>query len=75
MNDLILLKQGEIVLKGLNRRIFEDKLVSNVRRRMAHLGNFRIYSAQSTVYVEPLDGEADMDGAFEAAKQVFGCPP
>ncbi len=73
MNDLILLKQGEIVLKGLNRRIFEDKLVSNVRRRMAYLGNFRIYSAQSTVYVEPLDGEADMDGAFEAAKQVFGC--
>ncbi len=72
MNDILLLKQGEIVLKGLNRRIFEDKLVSNVRRRMAHLGNFRIYAAQSTVYVEPLDDTADMDAAFEAAKQIFG---
>ncbi len=72
MNDLLLLKQGEIVLKGLNRRAFEDRLVSNVRRRMARLGNFRVYSAQSTVYVEPLDGEADMDAAFEAAKRIFG---
>ncbi len=72
MNDILLLKQGEIVLKGLNRRIFEDKLVSNVRRRMGHIGNFRIYAAQSTVYVEPLDDSADMDAAFEAAKQIFG---
>ncbi len=72
MNDILLLKQGEIVLKGLNRRVFEDKLVSNVRRRMAHVGNFRIYAAQSTVYVEPLDDGADMEAAFEAAKQIFG---
>ncbi len=72
MNDILLLKQGEIVLKGLNRRVFEDKLVSNVRRRMAHIGKFKIYAVQSTVYVEPLDGEADMDAAFEAARQIFG---
>ena len=72
MNDILLLKQGEIVLKGLNRRVFEDKLVANVRRRMAHLGKFRVYAAQSTVYVEPLDDSADMDAAFEAAKQIFG---
>ncbi len=72
MNDILLLKQGEIVLKGLNRRVFEDKLVANVRRRMAHIGKFKIYAAQSTVYVEPLDEAADMDAAFEAAKQIFG---
>ncbi len=72
MNDILLLKQGEIVLKGLNRRIFEDKLVANVRRRMAHVGKFRIYAAQSTVYVEPMDETADMDAAFEAARQIFG---
>ncbi len=72
MRDLILLKQGEIVLKGLNRRIFEDKLVANVRRRMAPLGRFRVYAAQSTVYVEPLEDSCDMDAAFEASKQVFG---
>ena len=72
MNDILLLKQGEIVLKGLNRRVFEDKLVANVRRRMAHIGKFKIYAAQSTVYVEPLEEAADMDAAFEAAKQIFG---
>ncbi len=72
MEDIILLKQGEIVLKGLNRRIFEDKLVSNLRRRLTPFGKFKIYAVQSTVYVEPLDPGCDMDGAFEAAKTVFG---
>jgi len=71
MNDMILLKQGEIVLKGLNRRFFEDKLLSNVRRRLKPFGEFKVYSAQSTVYVEP-EGDCDMDGALEAMLTVFG---
>jgi len=68
---MILLKQGEIVLKGLNRRFFEDKLLSNVRRRLKPFGEFKVYSAQSTVYVEP-EGDCDMDGALEAMLTVFG---
>jgi len=71
MNDIILLKLGEIVLKGLNRRSFEQKLLANVRRRLAPVGNFRVYCMQSTVYVEGEEG-ADMDAAFEALKKVFG---
>jgi len=71
MNDMILLKQGEIVLKGLNRRFFEDKLLSNVRRRLKPFGEFKVYSTQSTVYVEP-EGDCDMDGALEAMLTVFG---
>ena len=71
MNDIILLKLGEIVLKGLNRKSFEQKLIGNIRRRLAPLGNFRVYCLQSTVYVEGEEG-ADMDAAFEAMKQVFG---
>ena len=71
MNDIILLKLGEIVLKGLNRRGFEQKLQSNVRRRLAPIGKFKVYCLQSTVYVEGEDG-ADMDAAFEALKKVFG---
>ena len=43
MNDIILLKLGEIVLKGLNRKSFEQKLMGNIRRRLAPLGNFRVY--------------------------------
>jgi len=73
MNDIILLKQGEIVLKGLNRRSFEMKLVSNVKRRLRPFGTFDVYCVQSTVYVEPVEGQlCDMDGAFEAMKTVFG---
>ncbi len=72
MEDIILLKLGEIVLKGLNKRIFEDKLMANVRRRLKQYGNFRVYTVQSTVYVEPQDEFCDMDGALEAMKTVFG---
>ena len=71
MNDIILLKLGEIVLKGLNRKSFEQKLMGNIRRRLAPLGNFRVYCLQSTVYVEGEEG-ADMDAACEAMQQVFG---
>jgi len=72
MNDIILLKQGEIVLKGLNRRLFEDKLIANIKRRLAAFGRFRVYAAQSTVYVEPLDDGCDMDGALDACRKIFG---
>ena len=71
MDDIILLKQGEIILKGLNRREFEIRLMSNIRRRLKPFGSFNVYSMQSTVYAEPR-GECDMDGAFEAAKTIFG---
>ena len=72
MNDIILLKLGEIVLKGLNRKAFEQKLMSNVRRRLEPIGKFRVYCLQSTVYVEAEEDGADMDAAFAALKKVFG---
>ena len=72
MKEIFLLKLGEIVLKGANRRQFEDKLRQNVRRRMKAYGNFDVYLMQSTVYVEPMDDEADVDGAWEACHTIFG---
>ena len=72
MKEIILCKLGEIVLKGLNRKSFEQKLLSNLRHSLYSLGNYRIWCSQSTVYIEPGDDEADMDAAFEAAKKVFG---
>ncbi len=72
MNEIILLKLGEVVLKGLNRRSFEDKLMSNLRRRLQHCGSFRVTSKQSTIYVEPQEADCDMDGAYAICKQVFG---
>lgn len=72
MNDIILLKLGEIILKGLNRRYFESKLMANVRRRLSRIGKFKVYCIQSTVYVESAEENADMDAAFDALQKVFG---
>ena len=72
MKEIFLLKLGEIVLKGANKRQFEAKLRSNVRRRMKPYGEFDVYLMQSTVYVEPMDDQADVDGAWEACRSIFG---
>ena len=71
MNDIILLKIGEIILKGLNRRRFEQKLLGNIRWRLSRIGKFKVYILQSTIYVEGAEG-ADMDAAFEELQKVFG---
>ena len=63
MHEIILCKLGEIVLKGLNRHSFEMKLMSNIRRRTQRYGKFKIYSRQSTIYVEPVEETCDLDGA------------
>ena len=72
MNEIFLMKLGEVVLKGANKRQFENKLRQNVRRRMKPYGNFDVYIMQSTVYVEPMDEQADVDGAWEACRSIFG---
>ncbi|MDE6107579.1 MAG: tRNA 4-thiouridine(8) synthase ThiI [Oscillospiraceae bacterium] len=72
MKEMILLKLGELVLKGLNRHTFEEQLMSNARRRLRPYGEFKVYTRQSILYVEPKIEECDMDGAFEAMKKVFG---
>ena len=72
MREIFLLKLGEIVLKGANKRQFEDKLRYNIRRRMKMYGNFDVYIMQSTVYVEPMDDDADVEGAWEACHSIFG---
>ncbi|MDR2600642.1 MAG: tRNA 4-thiouridine(8) synthase ThiI [Oscillospiraceae bacterium] len=71
MNDIILMKQGEIILKGQNKREFERKLISNIKRRFEPFGKFNIYSLQSTIYVEP-QGKCDMEATLEAAQTIFG---
>lgn len=72
MNEIFLLKLGEIVLKGANRFTFENKLKGNIRRRMRYFGDFKVYIRQSTVYVEPQNAECDVEGAWEACGTIFG---
>ena len=72
MNEMFLLKLGEIVLKGGNRFQFENRLKTNVARRMRPFGDFRVSIVQSTAYVEPENADCDLDGAWEACHAIFG---
>ena len=72
IKEILLCKYGEIVLKGANRKYFEDMLCREMKKRAKPYGNFDIYRSQSTIYIEPTDDFCDVDGMFEAASKVFG---
>ena len=72
MKEIILCKYGEIVLKGANRKYFEDTLVKEMRYRASNFGKFSITNIQSTMTIEPQDDFCDLDGMFESAKRLFG---
>lgn len=72
IEEVILCKFGEVVLKGANRQNFESQLTKELRRRASPYGIFNIYVKQSTLYVEPKTPESDMNGVYEVAKKVFG---
>lgn len=72
MKEIIMVFQGEMVLKGLNRNSFENTLMKSIRKRLENLGEFKVYKAQSTIYIEPEDAFVDMDTAFEKVQKIFG---
>lgn len=72
MKEIILIKNGELALKGLNRSTFEDILIKNIRRRLKPLGDFEYRKEQSTVSVVPVDDSVDMDEVNERIARVFG---
>ena len=74
MKEVVLCYQGEMALKGLNKATFESALAKALRYRVRRLGQFQVYKAQSTMYIEPRDAraEANVPAAFERARQVFG---
>lgn len=53
MKEIVLVKYGEMALKGLNKKSFEDMLTKNIKRRLKPLGKFQLTSAQSTTYITP----------------------
>ena len=72
MKEILLCKYGEIVLKGANKRYFEDILCKELRKRAKKHGNFDISRAQSTIYIKPLDDFCDIDSMYDDAMKVFG---
>ncbi len=72
MKRIILVRYGEIILKGLNRPVFEDALVKNIRGALGSAGEVNIRKAQANIYIEPLEGEEQADRIVEILKHVFG---
>ena len=72
MNEIILIKNGELALKGLNRQTFEDILIKNIRKNLAGCGEFSVRRAQSTIYIEPKSDDYNFDTALEVMKSIFG---
>ena len=76
MKEIILVKYGEMVLKGLNKKSFEDMLTKNIKRRLKNLGQFKITSAQSTTYITPVDENIDLDEVVDKSEtQLIGVVP
>lgn len=72
MKEIILVKNGELALKGLNRSSFEDILIKNMKRRLNDLGKFEFTKSQSTIMVDPIDDDIDLDDAVDVVSRVFG---
>lgn len=71
MKEVILVKNGELALKGLNRRTFEEALMKNIKSALKPLGNVEIRRAQSTMHIMPENPDC-MDEAVERTAKVFG---
>lgn len=72
MKEVFLIKIGEIVLKGLNRKNFEDKLIKTIRERISPVGSFEIRNLQSTIYLLPQDESADFELVSKKVGKIFG---
>ncbi|WHH59397.1 tRNA uracil 4-sulfurtransferase ThiI [Petroclostridium sp. X23] len=72
MDELILVKYGEIILKGLNRPLFEEKLIKNIKNVIKDLGKIKVTKAQATIYVEPLNDDVSITKVIERLKKVSG---
>lgn len=72
MDKIILLRCGEIMLKGLNRPFFENKLVENVKKSIKGLGAAKVRKSQGRIYVEPLDDDFAFNKALKSISKVFG---
>lgn len=72
MKEIILIKNGELALKGLNRSNFEDALIKNMKRRLKDLGEAKITKSQSTIYVQPVSEDYDFEEALKRVGMIFG---
>ncbi len=72
MKEIILIKDGELALKGLNRNSFEAVLMKNIRNSLRKLGKIDVKASQSTITITPLEDDYNFEKALELLTKVFG---
>ena len=72
MKEVIIIKLGEIVLKGLNRKSFEDRLIKNIKHRLHRVGPCKVKNSQSIITVTPIFDDVDIDEAADCIAHIFG---
>jgi thiamine biosynthesis protein ThiI len=70
--EVFMAKYGEIALKGNNKRLFEERMVKNIKRRLSGCGEFSYERAQSTLYITPKSESADFNEIERRLLTVFG---
>ena len=72
MKKIILVRYGEIILKGLNRPVFEEKLIGNIKSAIYKFGKAKVSKSQGRIYIEPQDDDYDFDMVLQKVSKVFG---
>ncbi len=72
MKEVIIIKLGEIVLKGLNRKTFEDRLIKNIKHRLHKIGPCKVKNSQSIITVAPVFDDIDIDEVADCISHIFG---
>lgn len=72
MDKIILVRYEEIFLKGLNKYVFENKLIKNIKLKLVNLGDIKVTKSQSRIYIESQDSDYDMEEAILRLTKIFG---
>ncbi len=68
--NILIVKYGEIGVKGKNRYIFENRLIRNIRNMLKPIGRFNVYKEYGRIYVDLED--YDYEEVIEEVRKVFG---
>ncbi|CCQ92578.1 putative tRNA sulfurtransferase [[Clostridium] ultunense Esp] len=70
MDKVLSISIGEIALKGKNRKYFEDKLISRMKKAIKGLDYTKIYKEQGKMYIE--GAEDNFEPMIDKLRKVFG---
>ncbi|CUY01239.1 tRNA uracil 4-sulfurtransferase ThiI [Staphylococcus epidermidis] len=69
--DHLLVRYGELTLKGTNRKMFINQLKDNVKRALIPLSGYHVKGKRDRMYIE-LSPEADINEIIQRLSKVYG---